>query len=195
MDAFAVFEIDRQPYPSAELVESRYRDFSESFHPDKVHSESDKREQATMNSAELNSAHRLLSSPAATLKHFLELETGSRVNEVGKMPTGLMPVFMKVGNPIQSSDKLLKSLSECSSALERAAYAGDVMESLEQLQVAGMDVNASREQNLTRLKAEQDKWESGQRAVEGLSEIAAELSFLEKWEIQINDRLYQLMQY
>jgi len=68
-------------------------------HPDRVHSATGTEKQAANQShAELNEAYQCLLEPKERLPHLLELERGTKSEEVRKISAGMMNLFMESFN-------------------------------------------------------------------------------------------------
>src|SRR5690606_28430131 len=74
--------------------------------------------------ADLNTAYQTLSDPAARIRHLLARTPGAS-QASGQPPVDLGDLFMKIGGETRALDQLAARIRAASSALARAALAGE----------------------------------------------------------------------
>jgi curved DNA-binding protein CbpA len=180
LDHFATLGLPHSASMDGALVRERFHELSRAAHPDMV----DGDEEAF---AAINEAQRVLSSPAARLRHLLELEFGGAPQSTGSMSAELMDLFVQVGAALNQADPVITKRRAATSALARALLAGEEMAAQQVLAAAGGQIMSRR----STLEAGLGGIELGDR--EGLTAAWHELSFLEKWQRQVQERMAGLI--
>src|SRR5260370_25010219 len=97
-DCFALFDERRRPWFDPDSLKQKFLARSAELHPDRVHSASTKEQRAAQERyTEFNAAYNCLRDPNERLAHLLELERWAKPHEVLRIPSGLMSLFLEVG--------------------------------------------------------------------------------------------------
>ncbi len=188
MDCFATLGLPRKANLEEETIRAAYHELSRKYHPDAAASAEEKAEFGER-SAAINQARDTLLSPARRLKHLLELE-GESVEATSSLSPELMDLFAKVGQAVQAAEQILKQKEAATSALGRALLMEKELRAQAGLQAALRDVTALSQTALAALPEVDAARDQDRKPAKAL---AARLSFLEKWQSQINEKLLALM--
>ena len=180
VDHFATLGLGRSAALDDGLVRERFHELSRDAHPDTEGGD----EEAF---AAINEAQRVLRSPSARLKHLIELEFGDRPNSTGAMSEALMELFAEVGGALSLADEAIAKRRAATTAVAKALLAGAEMAAQQALMSAGGSLMARRRER----EAGLGEIELGNR--EALVTACHELSFLEKWQAQVQERLGELV--
>jgi curved DNA-binding protein CbpA len=175
-DAFALFDLPRQPWLDATELRNEFHRRSATAHPD-AGGDADQ-------FARLNAAHQTLREPATRLRHLLELESPETLAAPQQIPPPLADRFMRVAAVRQSCAAFLAKHRATTSPLALALLASEHTEQIHALEAALADLATAHTDSLARLRASAADWQSH------LSEIAmlqAEFSYLEKWTAQLRE--------
>lgn len=176
MDAFEELGLERDLGVTEEVLRERYDRGSGERHPDGGGTRE--------GFAELREAYEVLRSPAKRLRHWLELE-GGELPKVGMVPEGVMGVFGEVGGLLQRVGEVRVRKDEARTALVRSMVEREGMGLAEELEEVRGRVVARREEIMGSFGRFQEEGYGACR--EAAEEAAAELSFLEKWEGQLQE--------
>ena len=180
VDHFATLGLERSAALDETVVRERFHELSREAHPDAENGDEAK-------FAAINEAQRVLSSPAARLRHLLELEYDGKVESSGAMSAQLMDLFSDVGGVLSQADALISKRQAATTAVAKALLAGEEVSVQQALMGAGGQLMGRRqeiEDGLGGLSlSDRDK----------LVTTAHELAFLEKWQRQVQERLGQLI--
>ena len=180
VDHFATLGLERSAALDEAFVRERFHEMSREAHPDAEDGDESR-------FAAINEAQRVLSSPAARLRHLLELEYGGKVESTGAMSAQLMDLFSDVGSALSQADALISKRQAATTAVSKALLAGEEVSVQQALMGAGGQLMGRRQEI-----------EAGLGGI-GLSDrgklvaTAHELAFLEKWQRQVQERLGQLI--
>ena len=183
VDHFAALGLERSAALDESVVRERFHALSREVHPD-----TDGGDELAF--AAINEAQRILTSPAARVRHLLELEFGEQAGgavATGGMSGALMELFGSVGGVITRADGLVAKRGAASSAVARALLAGEEIEVQQQLMAAGGQLMARRRE------LEEGLGEISLGDQEALAAAAHELAFLEKWQRQVQERMAALI--
>jgi len=173
MDAFAELGLPRSTVVDASEMARRFDEISRLRHPDAGGD--------AEAFARLNEARRLLASPAARLRHLLELVApGTRLD--GALDPALMEIFQVLGPALQAAQDVDRRRGAAATALARALLASDAMCHRELLEA----IAATIAERLEILEATAARWDG---SVDALAAWAREAAFLEKWQSQVRDQL------
>src|SRR5438270_2323042 len=96
-DYFALLDEPRRPWVEPNGLKNKFLQLSTELHPDRVHEADAAAKQAAQGRyAELNAAYSCLREPKDCVRHFLELETGSKVVDVQEIPPGIIESFLSI---------------------------------------------------------------------------------------------------
>jgi len=127
----------------------------------------------------INLDYAILRAPSKRLKAFMEHE-GIPYDARGAVSNDLMDLFMQVGSLVQEADAFLRKKSAASSILAKALLESESMELQDKLS----ELIATIESNQSKITA------SFSSPIDNstLPQIARNLSFLEKWQAQLQQR-------
>ena len=115
-DHFAIFALERAPWLEAEVLRERFHRLSAVRHPDAASG-------STAAFTELNAAWQILRDPAARIRHFLELEHPSALDQSAQPPAALADLFMEIGALQQAVQQFRVRQTAATSPLTRALLA------------------------------------------------------------------------
>ena len=182
-DLFAALQLPSRPWLDPDEVKDAYVRQSEgAYH----------RADADAERATLNEAFRVLKEPSTRLDHLLALTGG---NALPPRPVGgeASRLFGLTANQLQVADRLLTELSRQTSLLSRAVHLQEASGVRADLEALNSTLRAAEEAHLQEVKRLDKVWEEdAARAREPLAQLAFELTFLEKWQGQLRERLLRL---
>jgi hypothetical protein len=182
-DLFAALQLPRRPWLSPDEVKDAYVRQSE-----RVYHQAD----AEGERATLNRAFRVLSEPSTRLDHLLTLTPGDALppRQVGSEVSRL---FGQTANQLEVADRLLAELSGQSSLLLRALHLQQAPGLRADLEALTSTLRAVEDVHLKEVMRLDELWMKNPGLVrEPLAQLAFELTFLEKWQGQIRERLLRL---
>ena len=186
-DYFEVVGLPRRAALDAEAVRAAFQARGAALHPDHARVETDRAEKADAFQV-LQEAYAVLSSTPRRLRHLLELR-GQEAPRSGVIDETLMPLFSRIHPLLQNADSLLAQKAQATSALSRALLTAPTLEMESALaECAGKLLERSRELHAT-LRA----WDEVAPAAESLASAWQDAAFIEKWELQIQQRRLRLM--
>lgn len=108
IDYFAVLDEPRRPWLDPNALKAKFLSLSAAVHPDRVHGQSEaNRKAAQERYTQLNAAYQCLRDTKSRLRHFLELERGSKLQDVQEIPPETMDLFFQVGKLCRDLDGFL----------------------------------------------------------------------------------------
>lgn len=147
--------------------------------------------------ARLNEAKAVLISPAKRLRAWLQCEIdgfdqvpGLGKNLVGELDVALMDMFTKLASLLQECDELIGKRERASSMLARAMTEPTAQALRTRIEGALEEVSSMIESAVA--KFSQFENEGGEKSLEKALKVQRELSFLEKWELQLRSRFGRL---
>ncbi len=182
VDYFAVLGQEHRAELDVDALRETFQRLSRECHPD-VGGELAEFEK-------INRAQSVLSDPVSRLRHLYELEFGEFLPSSGSFTEQAMGLFTAVGAAIADADAYLKRKSAATTAISRALIARDQEDIQRAVMRSCGEVRARREELLLSL-ADIDMnlvvdRNQGRELAEGL---CRELSFLSKWERQLNESM------
>ena len=166
-DAFQILSLEPGLVISDETLRDAYREAGKRLHPDAGGGEGE--------FAGLREAFAVLSSPSRRLRHWLELR-GTPGEMRGTIDPAMMDLFSEVGSVTQQAETVIRKRDEAKSALVRAMLESEAQLCREALELAISKVEAGIERECLHFP---DLEKSSDR--EAASQVARNLSFLEKW--------------
>ncbi len=185
-DAFALFDLPRQPWLDAGVLKADFLKRSAATHPDKFTDPAEKETAATRFAA-LNTAHETLRDPKRRLQHLLTLERGQPPAEVHDILPATADLFQQVGQHLRAVDPFLAQREAETSPLLKAASYPQALEWLDQTNALLQTLSQSLQQLDTQLQSQNPNW-----TPETLEPIFHQYSYLQKWQAQLNDRAVRL---
>jgi curved DNA-binding protein CbpA len=207
MDSFARLGLPRQPWFEPDLVQSQFLSLSTQHHPDRFPNSAEKNAAEKL-FAEINTAHQTLRSNSARVAHLLQLETGENLKHVQEIPPEAMAFFNDVAKITRGLDKFLSEKNPDNSPMLNVYYFERAIEWTDIVQELQTRITAQIRKLEEELKLMNPAWESAPppaghssnqaRAnvlpIARLRSISGALSFLEKWNAQLHEKLALLAQ-
>jgi DnaJ-domain-containing protein 1 len=201
MDYFALLHLPRQAWLDEAVVKQEFLAQSASSHPDRVHNEDlESRESAQESYLNLNAAYQCLRDSRQRLRHFLELQRGTKLNEIQSVPNELVTLFMEVSRLCREADTLIAQNTATQSPLLKAALLDrnqSFMEELDGMKSRLSEWRKSLEDNVKELNAESistaEKKQGPASALLGqLDTIQHQMGYAGRWFGQIQERMLKL---
>ena len=179
-DYFAVVGLPRRPGVDENVLQENYLKRAASWHPDAPGGDVEK-------FRELQDARKILSDPAARLRHLLALE--GYESQAGSSQAA-PELFLEVAGVLEMSKSVRRRLENTRSAIGRAALVPERQRAEQRiLQISG-EVAARREELLNLLAREDRNWPDADFST--LEKIGKTLVFLTRWSSELRDSLFQL---
>jgi len=189
MNAFQLFGIDPVPFLDAEVLKATFLERSVRLHPDVGGAET------APAFAELNEAYKILLSDRLRLRHILELHGLKDLGSIGAVPGHLVDLFMQAGSLLNTSDRLIKNRLRAESFLEQASLQGDLLEKMNGLQMLLSELHSIRKTLSERLIVMGTVRADNPQSLENLKELYLELSYVEKWMEQVQEKIFLISEY
>jgi hypothetical protein len=181
-DFFAVLRVPPRPWLDPDALKELYVRLSEVLH----------RQPGSQNELVLlNRAFQVLNNPATRVEHLLSV-TGAEPGARQIAPV-MGELFGRVAGCLQESDRLLAEIWAQNSALARALRVQRVHALKADLDNLAHDLAAQEAQRLETLRELDQAWQQHPAdACEALAQVAVDLTFLQKWQGQIRERLLRM---
>ncbi len=171
MNAFDTFSLPPALVLDLDNLREVHQNLAAKNHPDK---EGDKKQ-----FEKINQDYATLRSPAKRLKAFMDHE-GFEYDARGAVSNDLMDLFMQVGALIQEADAFIRKKSAATSVLAKALLEAESMEIQDKLSELIGIIESNQSQITESFTSPIDNSQ--------LPQIARNLSFLEKWQAQLQQR-------
>ena len=197
-DYFALLQESRRPWIDPDLLRQKFLTLASDFHPDRVHEASDsERAGVTNRYAELNAAFQCLAEPKLRLRHLLELELGSKPQDIETIPSALANFFAEVATTCRNADIFLAEKKQVLSPILQVQLFERGQDWLEELSTLQGKLNTLKEKLTEDLKSTDRNWmtcdsESRQKLLSNLEEIYRLFGYFNRWTNQIHERILQL---
>ena len=202
-DHFALLNEPRRPWLDAEALKAKFLQFANEVHPDRFHNAPEREKfLAHQRYLELNAAYTCLREPKDRLLHLLELELGSRPKEVQIVPPGTMELFLEVGQICRNVDAFLAERAGVTAPMLRVPLFERARGWADKLIRVRERVIATRMELETELRTLNPVWEQAPApghadranalALGRLEQVHRVLSYVFRWQAQIQERLVQL---
>jgi molecular chaperone HscB len=203
IDCFALLNEPRRPQIDLEALKAKFRALSTESHPDRFHNGSDSEKlAANQRYLELNAAYNCLRHPQERLQHLLELERGTKPDDLQEIPNGAMNLFAEVGQLCRNVDAFLRERAEITSPLLKVQAFERAMEWMEKLKSLRQRINSQQEALMSDLDSLNAVWLAAPAVgasdrpdalpLAPLDQIYRVISYLSRWSEQIQERLVQL---
>jgi hypothetical protein len=181
-DFFAVLRVPARPWLDPDALRDVYVRLSEALH----------RQAGSQDElVALNRAFQVLNNPATRVEHLLSV-TGVEPNTRQIAPV-MGEFFGRVAGCLQEADRLLGEISVQSSALARALQVQRVHALQADLDNLAHELAAHEAQRLEALRELDQAWpHHSADTCEALAQVAVDLTFLQKWQGQIRERLLRM---
>ena len=196
-DYFALLNEPRRPWLEPDALKRKFLTLSASIHPDRVHNLGEAERQAAHERyAELNAAYNCLREPRDRLRHLLKLERGAPPEDIQRIPSDLMDLFMAIGQTCRQADVLLAEKAEITSPLLKAQWFERAQGPIDELQNLQQRLAVRRGRLTEELKRSDAEWNanSPQRGalLQRLEELYRLSSYFARWSAQVQERMAQL---
>jgi DnaJ-domain-containing protein 1 len=199
MDYFELLHEPRRPWSDPEALKQKFLALSAEVHPDRVHQAGEQeRNTAQSRYTEMNAAYQCLRDPRLRLRHLIELERGSKPEDLQRVPQDLMDAFMEVGKLCRDADAFLAERGRVSSPLLKAQMFERGQGWTDKLMALQRQLNVKRDELVAELRSIDTAWEStrqeGVRAatLARLEQLSRLFGFFERWASQVQERIVQL---
>jgi DnaJ-domain-containing protein 1 len=200
-DYFSLLGEPRRPWLDPDSLKKKFLTLTATAHPDRVHnSDSVQKLEAQRRYTELNQAYQQLRNPKERLQHLLELETGTKPQQVQQVPADVMPFFFEVSQLFKETDAFLIQKAKTSSPLLRVQLFETGQGWVEKLNALQQQISGKQAGLLERLKDEDARWvantgsEPRDRfdALAKLEELYRQFSYFARWQSQLQEKIVQL---
>lgn len=195
-DYFSVLAEPRRPWLDPESLKKKFLTLSAAVHPDRVHNSGEEEKNAAQRRyTELNQAYNHLRNPKERLQHLLELETGTKPQQVQEVPADLMEFFFQVGQLFKQTDLFLAEKAKTSSPLLQVQLFETAQDWTEKLSALQQQLNARQERLVTELKELDERWVdvADRTSMLGrMEELYRLFSYFARWQSQIQEKIVQL---
>jgi hypothetical protein len=195
-DPFRLLGFPRRPWLDPEDVRARFRELSETHHPDRAMAApaEDAGERKDADSAALSAAAQQLSSTPRRLRLILETEPEAPSRRTGTVPEGVIELFMSIGQTTKTADALIAKLQKTDTQLGRAVLLKEIMRTRADLEKLLENVEEQLEILETDLRRVDALWqEHPEDALTRLPSLYQRSSYLTKWREQLRERLARLI--
>ncbi len=202
-DHFALLQEARRPWLDAGTLQVTFLQLSSTVHPDRSHNAPEhEKSLANQRFLEINAAYNCLREPKDRLAHLLELELGARPKDVQVILPGTMEVFMDISQLCRTVDAFLMERGKAGSPMVKVQMFERAQEWSDRLLEQQRKVGATRVELEDELKAMNSVWESappsgdptraGSLPLHRLEQAYRVLSYVSRWQAQIQERLVRL---
>ena len=199
-DYFALLDEPRRPWIDPEALKRKFLTMSALAHPDRAHnSDESHRAAAAQSYAELNSAYNCLRDPKERLAHLLQLELGTKPQDLQTMPADLAEKFLEVAQLCRQADAFLVEKARVKSPLLQVQLFERGQQWVQKLNELQGRLAAHHANLIQRLEALDAEWGTAPansaartETLRRLEELYRLLSFFSRWTAQIQERLVQL---
>jgi hypothetical protein len=125
----------------------------------------------------------------------LELETGTKPQQVQEVPADLMEFFFQVGQLFKQTDSFLAEKAKTSSPLLQVQLFETAQDWTEKLNALQQQLNARQERLVTELKELDERWVdvADRTSMLGrMEELYRLFSYFARWQSQIQEKIVQL---
>ena len=185
-DAFALLDKPRQPWFDAAALKEKFLSRSAETHPDKFTDPAEK-ETAQSRFAELNTAHETLRDPKRRLQHLLTLERGEKPAEVHDILPETADLFIEVSQLLKPVDEFLTEREKQNSTILKAQSYPEALDWLEKVNSLQQTLTQHFQQLDTQAQALNSNWNCA-----SIEKLFHQYSYLQKWQMQLNDRAVRL---
>lgn len=187
LDYFAILGVPRRASLSLDEARAAFQERGAAVHPDAV-APGAERDARAADFQQLNEAFAVLGSRPRRLKHLLEL-LGGQASKGAVLDETLMTLFSAVNQALQLADAFLAKSAAATSALAKALLTDDALTAEETLASVA-------EQLVTRMNALEERlaaMDAEGLDLPALQRAAQEAAFLEKWDLQVQQRRLRLL--
>jgi len=200
VDYFRYLGLPQRPLIDDGRLEATYLRLSQEYHPDR-HPDLDAEQHAAIlqRSALLNQAYACLKEPKQRVQYLVELLTQGERNQSRSIPPAVATLFREVQTALSEVDGYLREAERPKSTLEAAAFAlgkGERERHRDALAHCHEATHTQQEEALAQLAEIDALWdqpgEQSEEAFHRLAALADTLSYLDRLEGQVHERLVKL---
>ncbi len=196
-DYFELLKERRRPWLDAEALKQKFLSLSAEVHPDRVHQAAHEEQRAAQaRYTELNAAYQCLREPRQRLRHLLELERRSKLDELQQVPQDLMDVFFKVSQLCRQADAFLLEKAQAASPMLKVQIFERGLEWTEKLMSMQREISIRLGQLTADIKTIDTQWSEQpqlhQSLLSRVEELARLLGFYERWNSQLQERIVRI---
>jgi hypothetical protein len=195
-DFFSLLNEPRRPWVDTEALKAKFLVLSAEAHPDSFQNASPEIKAAAHERyTALNAAFAGLSETHHRLAHLLELETGNPGNDVRRIPSGTMDLFMDIGETCHSAGDFLARRVPTNSPALKGRRLAESLEWIDRLEKLQSCVDAKRDSLLGELRVLDKAWNApgaNRLPIERLEDMARTFRYLALWTAQLQERITQL---
>ena len=182
-DYFALLQQPRKPWLDPDQLKQRYQELTLTEHPDQKRTN-----ESSFDFATVNEAYRFLKDPKLRLQHLLRLE-GHDPNASQSIPEELLDLFSRIGNFVQSTDRLLERSTAALNALAKSLIQSEILTSRREAEEILEKIRwlyAEAEEETRHLN---DSWADAPQA---MGQLYGRFAYLTRWIEQVEERKFQL---
>jgi curved DNA-binding protein CbpA len=184
-DHFAILGVPRQPWFAPEELKERFLRLSAEAHPDKASNTTAIKDEAQREFQAINEAYNVLRHPRSRLRHLLELEGVAKSGHIENVPALALELFAPIAAVTKQAEALLKEKAAANSPMLKAQFFQKAMPCVDALH----EMQQQAQSRLAEMDAEIQQLNPSWRAsLPRLTEIAAALGFIERWNAQLQER-------
>ena len=192
-DHFALFDEPRRPWLDAEALKTKFLTLSSATHPDRFHNAGDAEKQAANSRFQsLNAAYNCLREPKERLQHLLTLERGAKPAEIHAIQPGTADLFLEIGQLCRGTDAFLAEKDRATSPLLKAQLFQQAAEWSGRIAALQRKIAGQRAEADGALRAIDAEWQTDVRPLDRLEQIFHHLSYLTRWQQQLQERFVRL---
>jgi|SRR5689334_18781409 len=202
-DFFALLEEPRRPWLDPEALKAKFLALATEAHPDRVHNSTQSEKLgANERYIRLNAAYSCLREPRDRLIHLLELERGTRPEDVQIIPPAIADLFTVVSRLCHETEAFLLERARTSSPILKVRLFENGMALTDRLNKLLLDLSAKRNAVVVQIKDLNMAWESAPPVGSPtrvnslpcgrLEHACRELSYLNRWSQHIQELILQL---
>jgi DnaJ-domain-containing protein 1 len=204
LDCFALLGVPRHPAPNIPALKQKFLDLSSESHPDRVHQASPLiRREAGAHFAALNAAWSCLANTKDRLAHLLAIERGRKPEEIHAITPETADRFLQVAQLCRRVDDYLARRAANTSPLLQARMIAETVglaDQIREMTAALRSQEAEVENSLAELgpawdqaPAPTDSARAAALPLDAVESAWRSLSYLNRWEQQLQDRLARLV--
>jgi curved DNA-binding protein CbpA len=190
IDAFDLLGQPRAPWLDQEKLKAAYRAKTLQSHPDVYTDDSSQVESAFAN---VNEAFQILQNPKRRLQHLLNLEGYSSETTGSSIPKELEQLFPTTISVIQNAACTLKKFQSATNSLSQALLKPELLEARTNAEKHLATISQLSGNEIEKLRGLNTEWfRDPPRVVGKLSEIYFQLTYLTRWQMQLEEKIFQL---
>lgn len=192
MNHFDRLGFNPQPWIDGEVLKKKFTELSSQSHPDKA-AQLDK-QSAEKEFQELNASYNILRNSRSRLLHLLELSGAAPAQHIQNVPPAALELFTTIAAAEKRADALVKEKAAASSPMLKVQLMDRSLHEIETIQLIQAGIVERISQIEAGLRETNAAWTPNPpfAALTSLQEAAAALGFLERWRVQLQDRIGQL---